>query len=90
MTKTHWLYGRGPEKLLEFAREVDVETDCARCSHNKVCAHRMEERCENFSFGTSQYSGCGACIHKYTRYDKDNVPCFSCPDFAPVLDGDTP
>jgi hypothetical protein len=80
--KTHWLYGRGPDKRLDFEHEVDVETDCSKCVHNKVCDHDMERRCANYHCGTSEGRGCQSCLHKYTRYDgKDPVPCFSCPSF---------
>lgn len=79
--KTHWLYGDGPDKILDFKREVDEETDCGKCTHREVCDRNMEKRCENYVFGTSAASGCQGCLHKYTRYDKDPVPCFSCPWF---------
>lgn len=83
--KTHWLYGKGPEKRLMFVREVEVETDCGECIHRKVCDKVMENRCVNFEFGTSAAKGCHACLHHYTRFDiKDSVPCFSCPDFEPA------
>jgi hypothetical protein len=82
MMKTHWLFGRGPDKLLDFKREVDAETDCNKCVHRKVCDLDMERRCDNYECGTSVGRGCQACSHKYTRYDgKDPVPCFSCPSF---------
>ena len=81
--KTHWLYGRGPDKLLDFKREIDVETDCGKCIHREVCDLQMEKRCENYEFGTSGAKSCHSCIHRFTRYenDKDKVPCFSCPWF---------
>jgi hypothetical protein len=79
--KTHWLYGSGPDKLLDFKREIDVETDCGKCIHREVCDRKMEKRCENYAFGTSGAQGCHSCIHRFTRYDKDAVPCFSCPWF---------
>ena len=79
--KTHWLFGRGPDKLLDFKREIDEETDCGKCLHREVCDRNMEKRCENYVFGTSAGHGCQGCLHKYTRYDKDAVPCFSCPWF---------
>lgn len=83
MTKTHWLYGRGPNKILDFEREIDVETNCVACIHNEVCDHDMGKRCENYKFGTSAepQNSCQSCTHKYTRYDKDAVPCFTCPWF---------
>lgn len=79
--KTHWLFGRGPDKLLDFKREVDAETDCGKCIHREVCDHDMERRCENYDCGTSAGHGCQSCSHKYTRYDAAAVPCFSCPWF---------
>lgn len=80
--KTHWLYGSGPDKLLDFQREVDAESDCSKCVHREVCDQAMERRCENYVFGTSAERSCQSCLHKYTRYDaKDPVPCFSCPWF---------
>lgn len=82
MSKTHWLYGHGPEMRLTFVREIEAETDCGKCLHRKVCARAMEQRCENFSVGTSAGKDCQACTHRFTRFDKDAVPCFSCPDFA--------
>ena len=79
--KTHWLFGRGPDHILDFKKEIDEETDCRKCIHNEVCDHNMERRCENYKFGDSSKEGCRACNHHYTRYDKDAVPCFSCPWF---------
>ena len=77
--KTHWLYGRGPDKVLEFAVEVDTETSCATCIHKVVCDGDMEKRCSNFLFGNSdQPRGCLQCLHRFTRWDKDRVPCFHC------------
>jgi hypothetical protein len=79
--KTHWLFGRGPDKTLDFAREIDVETDCSKCIHNEVCGHDMEKRCENYQFGTSPNRGCQSCLHRFTRFHSESVPCFSCPWF---------
>lgn len=76
--KTHWLFGRGPDKLLDFAREIEAETDCARCIHGEVCDRNMEKRCDNYKFGTSESRGCHGCLHRFTRFDKDTVPCFTC------------
>ena len=75
--KTHWLYGEGPDKRLRFAVEVDTETKCSTCLHREVCNIDMEKRCSNYSRGNSG-SDCSGCIHKFTRYDKDHVPCFHC------------
>ncbi len=79
--KTHWLFGRGPNKVLDFAHEIAEETDCSACIHKDVCDRDTEKRCENYTFGTSEGSGCQSCSHRFTRYDKDAVPCFSCPWF---------
>lgn len=80
---THWLYGHGPEKKLEFKHAVATETNCTTCIHVKVCTRSEEKRCVNFELGTSQHSNCHACIHHYTRFDKDKVPCFHCYDYQP-------
>lgn len=82
--KTHWLYGRGPNRVIEFIQEIDEETKCEDCIHKKVCAVVMEHRCINYTFGTSEFRGCQGCVHKYTRFDKDPIPCFSCPDFIHI------
>lgn len=79
--KTHWLYGRGADKRLDFKREIDVETDCSKCIHRDVCDLAMEKRCENYTFGTSGARGCAGCSHRFTRYDSTPVPCFTCPWF---------
>ena len=76
--KTHWLYGMGPDKRLDFKVEVDKETKCATCFHREVCSCDMEKRCSNYKFGDSRYKGCEGCINHFTRYDKDSVPCFHC------------
>lgn len=79
--KTHWLFGCGPDKVLDFKREIDEESDCSKCIHREVCDRTMEKRCENYVFGTSAERSCQSCLHRYTRYDKAAVPCFSCPWF---------
>jgi hypothetical protein len=86
--KTHWLFGRGPDKLLDFKREIDEETDCGKCIHREVCDRDMEKRCENYAFGTSEGRSCQSCLHRYTRYDKVPVPCFSCPWFEERTQGE--
>ncbi len=83
--KTHWLYGRGPNKELDFKKEINKETQCGNCIHNKVCNHKMEDRCINIEPGNSRYNGCEGCTHHFTRWDKDPVPCFYCPDFHPII-----
>jgi len=85
--KTHWLFGIGPNKELHFKKEIDIETKCTDCAHCKVCSHNMTERCVNYKFGRSDvrnFSSCESCTHKYTRYDKEAVPCFHCEDFLPI------
>lgn len=79
--KTHWLYGHGLDKILDFKREVDEETDCSACVHREVCGRDVEKRCENYQYGTSERSACQGCSHRFTRYDEKSVPCFSCPWF---------
>ena len=80
--KTHWLFGKGPNKIVEFKHEIDQESDCRYCLHRKVCdRHNTEQRCINYEFGTSEHRGCGGCLHRFTRWDKDAIPCFHCEDF---------
>ena len=89
--KTHWLYGSGPDRRLDFKVEIDEETRCCRCFHSDVCDYSMEKRCSNYSCGSSVGDGCQSCSHRFTRYDKDPVPCFICPFFnvmaKPVKEG---
>ena len=73
----------GPNKELKFNKEIDVETQCKDCYHVEVCDKDKEKRCSNFDCGTSEYSDCQCCIHHYTRYDKEPVPCFHCKWFEP-------
>ena len=80
--KTHLIYGRGPDKEIHFNVEINEETDCKKCIHNKICSHAVQERCANFEFGNSPDTGCLACNHRFTRWDEDPVPCFSCRDFS--------
>lgn len=80
--KTHWLFGHGPDRILDFNVEIDAETSCGGCAHKDVCDKQPSQRCSNYTWGTSEGSaGCAQCLHKYTRYDKDSVPCFHCKDF---------
>jgi hypothetical protein len=82
MTKiNHWLYGKDNRKF-----QIDEETNCNQCIHLKLCnklhvPESMESLCKNYHFGTSQYRGCGGCLHRFTRYDKDKIPCFICKFF---------
>lgn len=80
---THWLFGRGPNKVLDFKQPVAVETKCKDCLHAHVCSLQMERRCVNYECGTSNDSGCHSCSHRFTRWDKEAVPCFHCKDFLP-------
>jgi len=80
---THWLFGRGKDKRLDFKHPVAVETKCGECVHKKVCGYDMTKRCANYEWSTSVGpTGCHQCIHRFTRWDKDSVPCFKCADFA--------
>jgi|SRR5581483_6297164 len=82
--KTHWLYGFGPNKEVKLNVEIDEETKCSDCIHVQVCDFNMRWRCSNYTFGTSEYSlsSCQSCINRFTRFDKDKVPCFVCPFFV--------
>ena len=79
MTKiNHWLYGEDKRKF-----QIDKETDCSKCIHQVVCnrlfhASGMEVICQNYLFGTSAHGGCGGCQHRFTRWDKEQIPCFIC------------
>lgn len=79
--KTHWLYGFGPNKEVKMNVEINEETDCRKCIHTVVCDHNVEKRCLNFTFGDSRYKGCMGCSLRFTRFDKDKVPCFTCSFF---------
>ena len=76
--KEHWLYGK-----IEFKIDVKDEDQCSKCIHWSVCIGNMEKFCLNYCFGTNQgqpYS-CEQCIHRYTRWNKDMIPCFKCKFF---------
>jgi len=64
---------------------IEKETSCGECIHEKVCARDMEKRCSNYWFGRSDEPvGCDQCTRKYTRWtrsEKDHVPCFHCAEF---------
>jgi len=80
--KKHWLYGK-----LEFKVDVSVEDECHKCIHWPVCNRDMESFCLNFNFGTTQgqIGSCDRCIHRFTRWDKDRMPCFKCQYFEPLV-----
>ena len=78
---THWLYGSGPDKVVEFNHPIELETECKDCIHDKVCKRDMVTQCNNYQFGCSGAENCHSCLHKYTRWDKDRLPCFFCKDF---------
>lgn len=84
MPHTHWLYGSGPDKVLTFKRDVDRETDRSLCAHDHICSHKEETRCVNHDRGRASGAGCAGCLHSYTRYDRQPVPCFHCEDFLPL------
>lgn len=80
---THWLYGKGENKILEFKHAVREETNCNECFHRIVCTRDEEKRCVNFEFGRSDAkTSCERCSHYFTRYDKTKVPCFYCKEFV--------
>lgn len=80
----HWLHGMGPDKVLTFTEAVAIETDCGLCLHRKVCARKMEDRCRNYEMANSDRAGgCHTCIHRYTRWSREAVPCFNCHEFLP-------
>ena len=79
--KTHWLYGETHLKV-----DINEETKYITCIYNKVCSHEMEKQCCNYQLGDSKDTGCGSCTHKFTRYDKDAIPCFYCEDYLSNMD----
>ena len=78
--KTHWLYGWGPNKEIHFKKEIEEETDCTKCIHAKVCDHEKTRRCFNYKCGSGGRD-CTGCEHKFTRYDKESIPCFHCKEY---------
>jgi len=72
----HWLYGVDKRKY-----RIKKETSCSKCLHSKVCGCDVEKRCKNYVFGTSAGKGCTSCLLRFTRFDKDKVPCFICFEF---------
>jgi hypothetical protein len=80
----HWLYGSGADKELHFKEAVAEETKCSQCIHVRVCSISVEKRCVNFERGTSLRDGCACCVHHYTRFDRQPVPCFLCRQFLDV------
>ena len=80
--RKHWLYG--PVKLQVV---VDVEHDCTKCAHNMTCRHDMYAFCSNYRFGNSnQPIGCGGCTHRFSKWDKEPIPCFHCRYFIETTD----
>ena len=83
--KKHWLY-----TYTEFNVDVTVEDKCSECMHKNVCNWDMTKLCMNYEFGRSgpnvRLNTCDSCIHRYTRYDRDEdkIPCFKCRFFNTV------
>ena len=76
----HWLYGNCGFNVL-----VRKESKCAKCLHRRVCPVDMSKFCLNYEFGTSDcrvFNSCESCNHKFTRFDKDRIPCFRCRYFC--------
>ena len=80
----HWLYGEDTRE-----HKVDEESECDKCIHLALCTDlsRLEGRiprvCLNYTASTSSETGCQACLHKHTRYDrKQPIPCFLCKHYA--------
>ncbi len=80
----HWLHGE-----IKLKHEIAEETRCIGCLHSKVCDRSMGSRCLNFKFSTSNGnpSSCDQCIHRFTRFDRDPIPCFACGDFLEAKNG---
>ncbi len=78
MERNHWLYGKDKRKI-----KIDFESNCLHCIHKEVCdtivkCKDTETLCLNYNFGNSRYNGCNSCLHRFTRFDKDKIPCFIC------------
>lgn len=79
---THWLYGKGDGKTLEFKHPVRENSKCYECFHREVCTRDEGKRCVNYNFSNSDgTTSCGCCIHQYTKYDRTPIPCFYCKEF---------
>lgn len=74
----HWLFQKVKLNVL-----VEKETDCAQCGHWQVCSKTFESFCKNFEFGCAPARGCQACLHRFTRWHTDPIPCFECKHFTP-------
>jgi len=85
--KTHWLFGIDPNKEVKFKKEIDEETDCNKCIHKKVCMRDMPKRCINFEMSNSNAFSCGTCVHNFTRFSRNSIPCFYCKDFLEEFNG---
>lgn len=74
--KHHWLFGD-----IYMAVKIEKESDCSKCRHLDPCKVDMANFCLNYVMGTSEgRRGCDQCIHRFTRWDKDEdkIPCFVC------------
>jgi hypothetical protein len=74
--KNHWLYGD-----IYMMVKVDMESPCSKCKHWGPCPVDMQKFCLNYDEGRSDlHPGCNNCIHRFTRFDKDEdkIPCFAC------------
>jgi hypothetical protein len=80
---THWLFGKGPNMEVKSFKPIKIETKCLKCIHDKVCSHDVIKLCVNYKFCRSDAAGCHSCIHQYTRFDNEPVPCFNCENFLP-------
>lgn len=76
MKISHWLYGE-----CEFNVIVKKETSCSKCLHHKICKLDFSNFCVNYIFGTSEFECCQSCLHRFTRYDRNSIPCFRCNNF---------
>jgi hypothetical protein len=78
VTVKHHIFGHCTFEVL-----VEKNDDCTQCVHARVCSNRVNEFCDNYCFGTSADTGCHGCVHRYTRWDADPIPCFKCRYFSP-------
>ena len=66
-----------------FKIPVRKETNCKKCIHYKVCRFTMDKFCINYIFGNSdnEPESCLGCVHRYTRFPAERIPCFKCKYF---------
>ena len=82
--KKHWLHGD-----IKYNVDVEIDDNCAECTHWNVCKRDMSHFCLNYCFGTSErHESCNGCLHRHTRkiwHERDGIHCFKCKWFVPII-----